>query len=500
MAQFGNAQSGFFSGGGTSGGGGGVTSVGATAPLTSSGGSTPTISTNIATNKLLGRSTSGTGVAEEITIGDGLNLTSGGQLNNTATPTPLGYYGSFYDTTTQTATLTATAYPVQFNTTDIANGISIVNNGLGNPTRITIANTGVYDIEFSLQLEKTGGSGNFVTDIWLRKNENDIPYTTGKVVLTGSANASPIVPAWNFVVDAVAGDYYELMWAVSNNNVIILSAVATPPHPAIPSSILTVTQQSGIMAGTGITAINSLTSSAQTMATGTSGTDFAIYSSGSTHTFNLPSASSTNRGALSSTDWTTFNNKPSNNSVISGYQGLGSTIKATPIGLNLSLNVAVSSQFTNQRLSLMPVYLSAPATITGVKWYQAVIGNYTANNYNGVGLYSVSGGTITLIASSTNDGNIWQTFATGTWGNKAFSSPLSNLSAGTYFVGALWNASATTTSPSIQGFTSSVASVQSFDFTGGRLSCILATQTTLPSPLTLSTTTGLTTTLWLSLY
>lgn len=237
---------------------------------------------------------------------------------------------------------------------------------------------------------------------------------------------------------------------------------------------------------------------------GTSGTDLSSsVATGTTTpviTLNVPTASASNRGVLSSTDWSTFNNKPSNNSVVLGYQGLGSTIKASPIGLNLSLNVAVSTALTTQRLHLMPVYLSAPTTITGVKWYQSAIGNYTANNYNGVGLYSVSGGTITLIASSTNDGTIWQTFATGTWGNKAFSSPVSNLAAGTYFIGALWNASATVTAPSIQTFTSSTASVQAFDFTGGRLASILATQLTLPSTLTLSTTTGVVTSFWLSLY
>jgi hypothetical protein len=60
---------------------------------------------------------------------------------------------------------------------------------------------------------------------------------------------------------------------------------------------------------TGITALNGLTEQVQTFATGTSGTDFGISSSGSIHTFNLPTASAVNRGALSSADWTTFNNK-----------------------------------------------------------------------------------------------------------------------------------------------------------------------------------------------
>jgi len=197
---------------------------------------------------------------------------------------------------------------------------------------------------------------------------------------------------------------------------------------------------------------------------------------------------------------TQINNKPSNTEIVSGYQGLGSTIKASPLGLNLALNISTQTQLTTASLRLMPVYLSAPATITGVKWYQSIIGSYTANNYNGVGLYSVSGGTITLIASSTNDGTIWQTFATGSWGNKAFSSPLSNLSAGTYFIGILWNASATTTAPSVQTIASSSASIQSFDFTGGKLATLLSSQNTLPSSITLSTTTNSGVSYWLSLY
>jgi hypothetical protein len=60
---------------------------------------------------------------------------------------------------------------------------------------------------------------------------------------------------------------------------------------------------------TGLTALNGLTNQVQFFAVGTSGTDFAISSATDTHTFNLPTASASNRGALSSADWTTFNGK-----------------------------------------------------------------------------------------------------------------------------------------------------------------------------------------------
>jgi hypothetical protein len=60
---------------------------------------------------------------------------------------------------------------------------------------------------------------------------------------------------------------------------------------------------------TGLNALNGLTAQVQNFATGTTGTDFGISSASSTHTFNLPTASASNRGALSSGDWSTFNGK-----------------------------------------------------------------------------------------------------------------------------------------------------------------------------------------------
>ena len=74
--------------------------------------------------------------------------------------------------------------------------------------------------------------------------------------------------------------------------------------------------------GTGITAINNLVGTTQSLVTGTAGTNFTISSTGSTHTFNLPTASATNRGALSSADWTIFNSKQNNLKTFNRTQGI----------------------------------------------------------------------------------------------------------------------------------------------------------------------------------
>jgi hypothetical protein len=82
---------------------------------------------------------------------------------------------------------------------------------------------------------------------------------------------------------------------------------------------------------TGLTALNGLTAQVQNLAVGTSGTDFAINSTVATHTFNLPTASATNRGALSSVDWTTFNDKAS---YIPRVQTISSSATVTAVSTN----------------------------------------------------------------------------------------------------------------------------------------------------------------------
>jgi hypothetical protein len=97
---------------------------------------------------------------------------------------------------------------------------------------------GTYNFQFSAQLNKAGaGSGNVF--IWYRVNGVDAANSATSLTLAGSSSA--VVAAWNFVIELNAGDYFELVWSTNNTACQIQAAAASAPVPAIPSVILTVT-------------------------------------------------------------------------------------------------------------------------------------------------------------------------------------------------------------------------------------------------------------------
>lgn len=154
------------------------------------------------------------------------------------TPPKRSRFGSFYDTTTQTAAAINTAYMVTFNTTDLGEGVY-----LGSPTSRIYADTeGVYNFQFSAQLDKTTG-GIGVVDIWYRLNGADVANSATRIRIQG--NNAETVAAWNFLVRMNAGDYFELAFSVDNTDCQITASPAAAPHPGIPSVLLSVTNNIG---------------------------------------------------------------------------------------------------------------------------------------------------------------------------------------------------------------------------------------------------------------
>jgi hypothetical protein len=201
------------------------------------------------------------------------------------TPPALGYYGAFQDNVTQTAVASNVGYAMILRTVDLSNGITVVTNGT-NLTRITFANTGIYNLQFSSQFQNTDNAEHDVT-IWLRLNGTDVAGSAGFVQVpkrksAGVGNEGHVVVSWNYLLSVVAGQYYELMWSTTDHTHITMQFYAGgSPPPSAASVILTVTQQSGILAGTGMTSLTTTgTSGASTYNSLTGVLNVPIYAGG----------------------------------------------------------------------------------------------------------------------------------------------------------------------------------------------------------------------------
>jgi hypothetical protein len=172
-----------------------------------------------------------------------VSSTSGGGGFNTAT----GSYGSFYDTTTQTNLVANIPRSMSLNTTDITNGVSISGSVSPFNTYIKTENAGVYNIQFSAQLDKTDSGADEVV-IWLRKNGINLTDTATTITLIG--NNGKQVAAWNWFVNSAANDYYQIIWQ-SADTAVRLFAEPLDGHPGIPSVIVTANRVDQFLSNTG---------------------------------------------------------------------------------------------------------------------------------------------------------------------------------------------------------------------------------------------------------
>lgn len=132
---------------------------------------------------------------------------------------------------------TSAATAVIIGTTDFSSGISMTNNGSGNPTRITYAVAGTYMIAPSIQIANSGASDYDVT-FWLRKNGTDIAASATVLTVPKASDGGAAFFQFVTYVQVTAGQYIEVMWLPENASVTLDYIPAGAIAPAAPSIIL----------------------------------------------------------------------------------------------------------------------------------------------------------------------------------------------------------------------------------------------------------------------
>lgn len=133
------------------------------------------------------------------------------------------------------------------------------------------------------------------------------------------------------------------------------------------------------------------------------------------------------------------------NSYVERLKALGSNVQYSTYAGFSTQNIPL----TDGLLSLNSIYIDKTTTITGVGWVQVTQGNYTASDYNGIGLYSYDllNQKLILVESTTNDGDIWKASA-NSYATKNFSNSVT-INKGLYYIGTLYNNSAQVTAPTV---------------------------------------------------
>ena len=178
---------------------------------------------------------------------------------------------------------------------------------VGVPDQLQIS-AGNWNFEIYMSASATGGSPSFYVEVY---------KYNGGFTLIASNSTSP-----ELITGGTSIDLYYSSVAIPQTTLLATDRIAVRVYVNTSGRTITMHTQDSHLCQiitnfpNGIAALNGLTANIQYFAVGTSGTDFAISSLSNTHTFNLPTSSAINRGALSSTDWTTFNSKQ--NALVSG--------------------------------------------------------------------------------------------------------------------------------------------------------------------------------------
>lgn len=159
-------------------------------------------------------------------------------------------YGAFSSSQSQTTTAN-TATLMTLNTTDFSNAVSI------SSSKITVVNAGIYNLQFSVQLENSNNAPQDVF-IWLKQGNDggssaDITGSTGLVGMPARKNPGDpfhAIYGWNYFLSMAANDYVQIYWSTTNANVSIqyYTASGSPTKPSTQSVVATLSFVSALPA------------------------------------------------------------------------------------------------------------------------------------------------------------------------------------------------------------------------------------------------------------
>jgi hypothetical protein len=184
----------------------------------------------------------GTELFETVQSGDSKKVAASA-IGNSATAVPFlslagRAYISAYSNTDQTGSVSAaTAVKIENIVTSPTVGITIANDGSGNPTRITFAAAGTYSLSPSFQFKNTDSNDHDAT-FWFRKNGTDIANSASIVNIPKAANGGATLAQIVFYETVTAAQYIEIMWLPENVAVTLDFLAAGAIAPAVPSVIL----------------------------------------------------------------------------------------------------------------------------------------------------------------------------------------------------------------------------------------------------------------------
>jgi hypothetical protein len=357
---------------------------------------------------------SGAGLATQYVRGDGqlanFPTTSGGgssvsyYLNGSINQGIIG--GSTYYQMSKTAVFGA---GTDFTRTN-AQGNGLIAQFItdANDPNVLLVPGGNFNLELYFSASSGGGSPSFYVELY--------KYNGSTFTLLATDVATPEGITQGTVIDA-----YFTALAVPATVMTLTDRLALRVFVTTSGRTLTMHTENSHLSqvittlSTGVNAINGITSQVQNLAVGTSGTDFGISSAGSTHTFNLPTASAANRGALSSADWSTFNGKQN-------------SIGLTTVGTNLATlpnPSAVRYLRINADNTVSALTLSELKSDIGVGGYAVLTSDFVTSGtayQNITGLsFAVSAGktykwraTIIIVATGTVNGMLSTSGPTGT--------------------------------------------------------------------------------------